>query len=207
MPDTFAIIDDNQLIAQSIAEILGSVGLQCRVFSNANDFLSANLHNKICALITDIRMPFKSGLQLMDEIKSQNWSLPVVFITAYADVKVIVQAMKSGAVDVLEKPFREQELIDAANECMRISLKLKEQRSKERGVCKRADRLSDREFEVLKLLIEGKLSKLIADDLNLSPRTVERHRSNVMKKMEVSSLPELVYCAQSLSKAGWNLAP
>ena len=202
MQDIIAIIDDDECVSESIRITLESINLSCSTFISANNFLTATFSKQYSCLISDIRMPYMSGLELFEEIKKRNQEIPTIFMTGYSDIRLVTQAMKAGALDVLEKPFHESELIDAVNQALRLRKGVLLKQKKQMRVCCRADNLTHREFEVFKLLIEGKFNKMIASELHLSPRTVERHRYNLMKKMEVKTLPDLVFCAQELQQAG-----
>jgi two-component system response regulator FixJ len=172
--------------------LLQSVGLEARGFESGEALLVAYDSKWRGCVLLDIRMPGLSGLEVQEHLNVRLSTLPVIFITAYADVPMAVRAMRNGAFDFLEKPFRDQKLLD----CFHRALDANSSRSEElrivADILNLLERLTPREREVMNLMVKGKLNKIIADEMGISPRTVEVHRSRVMSKMEVDSLAELV---------------
>jgi FixJ family two-component response regulator len=186
------VVDDDAAVRHSTEMLIRSMGLRAESFASAAEFLEDFDPQQPGCLILDIRMPGMSGLELQGHLNELNASIPVIFVTGHGDVPMAVKAMKAGAVDFIQKPFRDQELID------RVHAALDEDKQKRRLEAERAriearlEALTTRETEVMGLVVEGKPNKEIAFDLGLSPRTVEIHRARVMSKMEAASLPDLV---------------
>lgn len=187
------VVDDDVAIGESMKWLIESIGLQARIFSDPVKFLET--YNSDCpdgCLLLDIRMPHMSGLEIQKVLAEKGYSLPIIFITSHHDVHLAVQAMKAGAIDFLLKPVNEQQLLDAINRGIRIEQNLREKAQDRIETQKRINTLSKRENQVLKLVISGKLNKNIASELGISTKTVELHRSNIMKKMKARSLAALV---------------
>ncbi len=169
-----------------------SVGMECRIFPSAGDFLEVYSPELSGCVILDIRMPGISGLELQDKLANLGSSLPIIFVTGYGDVPMAVEAMQKGAFDFIEKPFRDQELLERIGAAMEADKTRRAQQHQEHKVQQRMARLTNREREVLELVVTGKPNKIIAHELDVSQRTVEIHRARVMEKMEAGSLAELV---------------
>ncbi|MCW8933627.1 MAG: response regulator [Gammaproteobacteria bacterium] len=186
------IVDDDNAIRQSLSLLMKSEGIPVKVYESAESFLNSYKQNKGECLLLDIRMPGMSGLELLDELRDLDISIPVIFITGHGDVSMAVQAMKAGATDFIEKPFDSDYLIrrtkDCLNECICLSnsIELKKQMNE------RLSRLTKRETQVMNLLVDGKHNKAIAHELNISVRTVELHRAKVMEKLNAHSLSDVV---------------
>jgi FixJ family two-component response regulator len=186
------IVDDDEGVRKSLSALLQSVGITARTFASAEDLLLAYQHERPTCMLVDVRMPGMSGLELQRRLVDQVPQVPLVMITGHGDVAMAVQAMKEGAIDFLEKPFNEQELIELVNRCMGQSMAAKQAHAQHEQARHRLNLLSEREQEVLKHLLAGKSSKQIASALELSPKTVDVHRSNIMRKTEQKSIAELV---------------
>ncbi len=189
---TVYIVDDDDAVRDSLADLVDSVGLATREFASAQDFLEAYDPNRSGCLVLDIRMPGMSGLDLQDRLCDLQSSLPIIFITGHGDIPMAVRAMQRGAVDFIQKPFRDQELLDRINQALEKgtqTLALQEARNE---VSDRIHSLTHREREVMEMIVEGRANKVIAIDLGLSQRTVELHRARVMEKMHARTLADLV---------------
>jgi FixJ family two-component response regulator len=194
------IVDDDEAVCDSLSLLLDSMGLETQVFHSAQAFLAGHDGRPGCLLL-DVRMPGLSGMDLQKRLSDMGKSLPIVFISGHGDIPMAVEAMKAGAIDFLQKPFRDQELLD----CVQKALASLDQTMAEQQALVQANAcfnsLTPREREVLNYLVDGAANKVIAIDLNISPRTVEIHRARVMEKMQVKSLPELVKVVLQLRQA------
>jgi FixJ family two-component response regulator len=191
LPTVF-IVDDDTDVRESLQELLDSVGLRSQSFGTAQEFLSSARGEGPSCLILDVRLPGISGLDLQHELKRGRISIPIIFLTAHADVPMSVKAMKSGAVEFLTKPFRHQDLLDAVQRSLTRARILREKERELTELRHRWEGLSVREREVMNLVVRGMLNKQIAWELGASEATVKMHRSQVMKKMQAESLPDLV---------------
>jgi FixJ family two-component response regulator len=196
---TVFIVDDDEDVRESLQELLESVGLHSKSFGTAQEFLLNRRSDGPSCLILDVRLPGISGLDLQHELKRGKVSIPIIFLTAHADVPMSVRAMKSGAVEFLTKPFRHQELLDAVQRSLTRDRIVCEKRRDTAELRQRYNTLSVREREVMSLVVSGMLNKQIAAELGASEATVKMHRSQAMKKMQAKSLPELVRMADKLS--------
>src|ERR1700692_2506163 len=197
LPTVF-IVDDDTDVRESLQELLDSVGLRSQSFGTAQEFLSSARGEGPSCLILDVRLPGISGLDLQHELKRGRISIPIIFLTAHADVPMSVKAMKSGAVEFLTKPFRHQDLLDAVQRSLTRARILREKERDTAELRQRYNTLSVREHEVMSLVVSGMLNKQIAAELGASEATVKMHRSQVMKKMLAQSLPDLVRMADKL---------
>lgn len=189
---TVFIVDDDDDVRDALKEVVESVGLNAQLFSSAQSFLEAYEPGRSGCLVLDIRMPGMSGLELQTELNKRGSTLPIIYVTGHADVPIAVKALKNGAVDFLQKPFHDQQLLDHINAALRRDADVREQLEKRSCIEQRMAMLTAREREVLDLVVAGNPNKKIAEELGISNRTVEIHRSNAMAKMEVSSLPQLI---------------
>ena len=189
------IVDDDLDMRRLCAHLLGSVGIPVELFENAEAFLQAELSDRQGVLLTDVRMPGISGLELIETLARRNTSLTMLVYSGYADVPMAVRALKAGAVEFLQKPFNQQELLEKIRQARETSKHMREVRVRRGEVMGRMAILSPREREVFKLIVTGKPNKLVANDLTLSEKTVEIHRANVMRKMEADSFAQLVRMA------------
>ncbi|MBS1209459.1 MAG: DNA-binding response regulator [Proteobacteria bacterium] len=186
------IVDDDEALRDSLIWLLESTGLKSQAFESAESFLAAYSPKMNGCLVLDIRMPGMSGLELHEKLNAMHATLPVIFITGHGDVPMAVSALKKGAVDFIEKPFNDEEMVTLIRGALLEDLKNHEARQQGADAQRRIEALTPREREVLELIVAGRLNKQIADDLGISIKTVEVHRARVMEKMGVNSLAELV---------------
>ena len=189
---TVYIVDDDPAIRFAMQALLDSVNIEHEIFASADEFLQDEANHRSGCLVLDIRMPGLGGLELQDELIARDSTLPVIFITGHGDVPMAVEAMQKGAVDFIQKPFRDQELLDRIREALSTDQQRREERERHAEVAGRLERLTNREKEVFDLVVTGKPNKVIAYELDVSQRTVEIHRARVMEKMEARSLADLV---------------
>ena len=189
---TVFVVDDDDAVRESQAFLLKSVGLKEESFPSAQDFLKSYNPARAGCLVLDIRMPGMSGLELQEKLKQMESMLPIIFITGHGDVPMAVKAIKAGAADFVQKPFRDQELIDRIREVLEEDASARVEKLQKAEILKRIDSLTEREREVMEQVVDGKANKVVAIDLNVSQRTVEIHRANVMDKMKARSLAQLV---------------
>jgi FixJ family two-component response regulator len=186
------IVDDDPDVRDSLHWLLKTVGLRAKTFPSADEFLRVFVGEGPACLVLDVRMPGTSGLDLLAELTARGLRLPVLFITAHADVPMAVRAMKSGAVEFLEKPFNGQLLLEKIQRSLKDDAERLARDSHVGEVRARLERLTVKEHEVLALIREGRPNKEIATFLGITPRAVELRRASLMKKLEVDSLPELL---------------
>ena len=191
-PATVFVVDDDEAVRTSLRLLLKSVGLPVETFESGTAFLDQYDGNRAGCLVLDIRMPGMSGLDLQQALNERHSILPIVFITGHGDVPMAVEAMQAGAVDFIQKPFRDQDLIDRINKGLNKDGEMREALRARDDIRLRIGELTPREREVLDLVTAGKANKVIAGDLNVSQRTVEIHRARVMEKMNANSLAHLV---------------
>jgi FixJ family two-component response regulator len=190
------VVDDDSAIRDSIAFLVSSVGYVCQTHASAEAFLETFKPGSPACLVVDVRMSNMSGLELQRLLAEQGATLGVVFVTGHGDVPMAVKAMRGGAVDFLEKPFNDQRLLDCINEAWRYSTQATAGAICRAAIDARLARLTARERAVLDLVVAGKPNKVIAATLDISIKTVEVHRSNVMEKMAVMSVAELACCVK-----------
>ncbi len=194
---TVFVVDDDAGVRDSLAALLEAAGRRVETFASAQTFLETFDPARKGCLLLDVRMPGMSGLELQAKLADESFALPVIIMTGHGDVAMAVKAMKCGAVDFLEKPFKEEGLLTAIGLALERGRQVWEH---EALAAKRSDQfalLTAREREVFSRLVEGKANKVIADELGISPRTVEIHRARVMDKLGVRTLPDLVRVALS----------
>jgi len=194
------LIDDDDGVRRSLDALLRSNGLKTAAFASARDFLAQFDPDAAGCLVTDVRLPGMSGIELLQKLRMQNCHMPVIVITGHGDVPLAVEAMKGGAVDFIEKPFRDHVLLTAVRRALKLADEDHEQRIATREIWTRLMTLTPREHQVLDMVVAGKANKVIAIDLDLSIKTVEFHRAHVMEKMRVDSLAELVQMVLLASK-------
>jgi two-component system, LuxR family, response regulator FixJ len=202
LPPTVYIVDDDSGVRSSIRVLMKSVGLAAMPFASAKEFLDAyNVHSPGC-LVLDIRMPGMSGLELQEALNERGAVIPVIFITGHGDIPMAVEAMRHGAFEFLQKPFRDQDLIDRIQQALARDAETRESLREHTRTRVRIGSLTPREKEVLDLLTSGKANKSMAQDLGLSQRTVEIHRAHVMEKMGAKSVAQLVRMVMDLEHSG-----
>jgi RNA polymerase sigma factor (sigma-70 family) len=189
---TVFVVDDDPGVSDSIRLLLRSVGLPSEAFSSATDFLEAYDLERAGCLVLDVRMPGMSGLDLQARLQEVGSTLPIIFVTAHGDVPMAVDAVKAGALDFVQKPFRDQELLDKIQKALEADAQARAERRDLAVIRNRLDSLTPREREVMDLVVAGEPNKNIARALAISQRTVEIHRARVMEKMQVRSIPMLV---------------
>jgi FixJ family two-component response regulator len=189
---TVIVVDDDDAVRTSLRLLLKSVGLPVETHGSAHEFLAAFDADRPGCLVLDIRMPGMSGLELQAKLDEEHAIVPIVFITGHGDVPMAVEAMQHGAVDFIQKPFRDQDLIDRINQALDKDKANRDALRERDAILRRMAQLTPREREVLDLVTVGKANKVIAGDLDVSQRTVEIHRARVMEKMGASSLAHLV---------------
>lgn len=189
---TVFVVDDDPDIREALQALIESVGLKASTCSGAQQFLDLYQPDTPGCVILDIRMPGMSGLDLQRALAKRGFHIPVIIITGHADVPVAVQALKFGAFDFIEKPFSPQLLLDRIRRAIEVDLQRRQASAERAEIMARMAELTPRERQVMDLVITGKANKVIASELGLSPKTVEVHRAQVMRKMRVDSLAELV---------------
>lgn len=191
------IVDDEEPVRKSLAFLLTMIGFRVEVHESATSYLAAAPHSGKTCLVTDLRMPDMSGVDLLEKMKERGCMVPAVVISGHGDVPMAVAAMKAGAVDFIEKPFEDEVLVEAIK---RAASQFDETPAREdvEALRARLNELSERERQVLSGVVAGQPNKTIAHDLGISPRTVEVHRANIMAKMEARSLPGLVRMMMAL---------
>jgi two-component system response regulator DctR len=189
--DTVFIVDDDEAIRDALIWLLQSRGLEARGFPSAESFLKAWCPDLSGCLLLDIRMGGMSGLDLFDRLRDAGSTLPVIFLTGHGDVPMAVSALKKGALDFVEKPFNDNELVDKIVEALAWAARRRQQEAGSAGIAARLSSLTARERQVMDLVLAGKMNKVIADDLGITMRTVEVHRAHVFEKMGVKTAVEL----------------
>jgi len=197
-PSAVFVIDDDASMRVALSNLIGSVGLDVRVFASPHDFLHSKRPDAPACLVLDVRLPGMSGLAFQQELAKLGIELPIIFITGHGDVPTTVRAMKAGAVEFLTKPFHDQELLDAIHSAIERDRARRKEAALADEVRTRYALLTEREREVMNLVVGGRANKQIAADLALSEVTVKVHRGQVMRKMRARSLPELVRMADRL---------
>jgi two-component system response regulator FixJ len=199
MPDnqtvTVYVIDDDDAARDSLQFLLETAGLRAETFENAAAFMKRMPSTDAGCVITDVRMPGMTGIELLKTLKARAFPLPVIVITGHGDIPLAVEAMRDGAADFLEKPYNDEALLQSIERAISSSKSAAQADDAKAGILRRIAELSGREVEVMAGLIAGKSNKAIAIELDISPRTVEIYRANVMSKMDVDSLPALVRMA------------
>lgn len=195
------VVDDDDSMREALTLLLKTVGYNTASFDRPTEFLAKYDPNQHGCVVLDVRMPEMSGLEVQQQLNRSGSLLPVILISGHGDIPMAVQAMKDGAFDFLQKPFRDQELIDRINAALKQDAENRETLQRHADLKRRAESLTAREREVMALVVDGKANKVIAIDLGLSERTVEIHRANVMEKMGARSIAHLVKMHLMLQEA------
>lgn len=193
------VVDDDESVCRALARLIRSVGLPVETFRSARDFLAHEVADRPACLVLDMLLPGASGLDLQNTLTQAGRDIPIVFITGHGDVPTSVRAMKGGAVDFLQKPFSDHDLLDCVQRALGHSRQRRVERAERGAVLKRFDTLTPREREVLHLVVTGKPNKQIAATLGIAEKTIKVHRGRVMEKMQAASLADLVRMAARLT--------
>jgi len=185
------VIDDDPGFLDSLGRLLRSVKLEPWLFSTAADFVGSQPIEGPTCLVLDVRLPGRSGLDFQRDLAATGVAFPIIFITGHGDIRMSVEAMKAGAIEFLTKPFRDQDLLDAVNAGLARDRKRLDDQAALSGLRARFEELTSRERSILLEVVEGRLNKQIADDMGITETTVKVHRSNMMRKLQARSLPEL----------------
>jgi two-component system response regulator FixJ len=196
------LVDDDDAVRDALGMLFSSIGLAHEAYASALDFLEHFNPDRHACLVADIRMPGLSGLELQQRLNEQRAEVPIIFITGHGDVPMAVSAMKSGAADFIQKPFRDQDLIDRIHKALDQDKGRRAKRSEEQSIRARIALLTPREAEVMERVVRGQANKVIAMDLGVSQRTVELHRARVMRKLKMRSLAELVHAVDKVGGTG-----
>jgi two-component system, LuxR family, response regulator FixJ len=199
-PPIVFVVDDDESVRSSLRFLLKSMGLDSHAFASAGDFLAAYDPAQCGCLVLDVRMPGMSGIELQQQLNLRGAIIPVIFITGHGDIPMAVEAMQHGAHDFLEKPFRDQDLIDRIQHALGKDAKARAALEEHDRIRARLASLTPREREVLALMVQGKPNKIMAYDLGVSQRTLEIHRARVMEKSGAGSLAELVRMVMDVGK-------
>ena len=186
------VVDDDSGVRNAMRSLLKSVGLESALYGSAQEFLAAYQPAQPGVLVLDIRMPGMSGLELQQQLNLRGAVIPVIFMTGHGDIPMAVEAMQHGAFDFLQKPFRDQDLLDRIQRAIIKDTEQRQSLGEHQRIKAHLETLTAREREVLDLMTQGKQNKMIAQDLGVSPRTVEIHRARVMEKMDAQSVAQLV---------------
>ena len=195
---TVLVIDDDESVRRALRDLFESVGLGVTTFESAREFLRTTRPDAPCCLVLDVRLPEQSGLDFQHELNERNIALPIVFLTGHGDIPMSVRAIKAGAVEFLTKPFREQELLDAVQAAIDRDRSGRAEQELVAELRRRWDALTPRERTVMRLVVAGKRNKQIAGEIQTSEATVKVHRTNLMRKMQASSLADLIVMAGRL---------
>jgi FixJ family two-component response regulator len=196
------LVEDDPLVRKALSRNLAAQGIHCKSYASGQDFLDSYGGHRPGCLVTDLQMPGMTGIEVQQKLQERECSLPVIFITGYGDVPQAVTAMKGGAVDFIEKPFRNEVLLESIERALAHEAETLQREEDARDAAHHLLTLTPRERQVLDMVVEGKANKVIALDLDLSIKTVEFHRAHVMQKMGVESVAELVRRVVAARAAG-----
>ncbi|MCI0668335.1 MAG: response regulator transcription factor [Methylococcaceae bacterium] len=199
---TVFIVDDDEAVRDSLGFLMKTIGLVHESYALALDFLAEFNPNRSGCLLLDIRMPGMSGLELQKELARRHSILPIIFITGHGDVPMAVEAMREGAFDFIQKPFRDQDLIDCVHNALELDDRNRAVLIQREQVSRNLNSLTDRERQILERVVDGKSNKTIAAELYLSQRTIEVHRAHVMEKMQADSVAHLVRMIVNINQDG-----
>jgi RNA polymerase sigma factor (sigma-70 family) len=194
---TVFVVDDDAAVRESLQWLIKTAGLNVECYGTAQEFLDAYDQARPGCLVLDVRMPGLSGLDLQEQLGASGMNLPIIIITGHGEVPLAVRAMKGGAIDFLEKPFSDQLLLDRIREAIARDEQDRQEQARRARAAERLALLTPREREVMAMVVDGKANKQIAASLQISQKTVEAHRAQVMRKMEAGSVAELVRLAQA----------
>lgn len=189
---TVFVVDDEEVVADSISMLLRSVGLATRCFPDPKAFLASYRPEMPGCLLLDVRMPRMDGMELQEELNRRHYTLPIIFITGHGDVPMAVEAMRAGAVDFLQKPFNDDDLIRRVRKALEQDQRDREMLQKREEILRRWKELTPREQDIARLIAAGEANKVVAAQLQISERTVEVHRARILQKMETRNLAQLV---------------
>lgn len=192
---TVFIVDDDEAVRDSIAELVGSIGLPAVTFVSAREFLDSYDPHRAGCLVLDVRMAHMSGPALQEKLAAMDATIPIVFISGHGDIPIAIKTIKAGAVDFVQKPYRDQQLLDSINEALQRDAATRAAAKTRDGFAERLTTLTDREHQVMTLVVKGWSSKAVAKSLGISYRTVEVHRSHILEKLAVETVPELIHLA------------
>lgn len=195
---TVFIVDDDEAVQQSLNMLVETVGLNAQTYGRAEDFLNAYDPAQAGCLLLDIRMPGMSGLELQSKLAAEGINILIIIITGHGDVPMAVEAVKAGAVDFIEKPFRDQTLLDNIQKAIELDANIRRQQSNQADIEAKISLLTPRERQIMDLLLVGKSNKIIAYELGISQKTVDFHRLHILDKMGVDSVVELVRLTQKV---------
>ena len=199
---TVFVVDDDAAVRDSLTWLIESAGLPVETYDSARAFLACYRRDRPGCLVLDLRMPGMSGIELQERLARQETTLPVIIITGYGDVPTAVRAMRTGAVDLLEKPFDGEVLLESIRKALDRDVRNRHEWARRAQAAERLGLLTPREQEVLELVVTGKSNKEAAAELGVSPKTIEAHRGHAMRKMGVRSLAELVHFARLATTGG-----
>lgn len=195
---TVFVVDDDEAVCQSLSMLVKTIGLNVQTYTSAKNFLDAYDPSQAGCLILDVRMPGMSGLELQSKLAAEGINIPIIIITGHGDVPMAVEAVKAGAVDFIEKPFRDQILLDDIQKAIEIDAQAQREQAESADIEAKLVLLTPREREVMDLLVAGKSNKMIAYELGISHKTVDFHRAHIIEKMQVGSVVELVRLTQKV---------
>lgn len=199
-PPLIIIVDDDRMVRDGLDNLFRSMGYATLCYASAQEMLEAPMPDTLACIVTDVRMPRTGGLEFQQTLTDRGIDIPIVFITGYGDIPMTVRAMKAGAVDFLAKPFRDQDLLDAANAALELARERRSNSDELKTARRLYEKLTQREREVMEGVVKGLLNKEIAGALDIAEITVKAHRASLMRKMGVRRVPDLVRFAGMLAR-------